>query len=530
VAPNAYPTGPVTAATYLTAIDEINAPEVKAGSYVAHRDANDPFGHERWDTWYNTSLGCTRELYFDDTVALGAKYDRVNRDGLRGVGIWNLNYGGGAPELWAALRSHFIGCSAVNVSANPTSSAYINTVVAVSATATCPDPSPQYEFWIRGPGASLYKLAQAYSTNPVLSWNTTGLAKGTYQINVWVRNGSGVFGNSSGRWDTYNANLLYNLVSKPCSAVTDAATPGSAAMAGMPVKITASASGCPHPLYEFWVKAPGASLYKRAQAYSTNSVLDWNTIGLARGSYRINAWVRDASSAGPFGNSSGRWDAYNANLSYTLTSGCPAVSDAASPRSAPAGAPVSVTASAPGCPSPMYEFWVLAPGASLYKLAQAYNTNPVLPWSTTGLAAGTYRITVWVRDASSSGVFHNGSGRWDAYNAKLLYTLTPSCTAVSDSATPPSSATLGTSVKVMAHAAGCPNPLYEFWVQSPGASLYTMGQSYSSNPVFHWNTTGLASGTYRITVWARDASSSGVSGNSSGRWDAYNSNLQLTLS
>jgi spore germination protein YaaH len=105
--PNQFPTSGVVADTYLDAVGESSAPEVQAGSYSTHRDANDPAGQERWDTWYNTTLKCTRELYWDDALSLGHKYDLVNADNLRGVGIWNLNYGGGAPELWNLLAAKF---------------------------------------------------------------------------------------------------------------------------------------------------------------------------------------------------------------------------------------------------------------------------------------------------------------------------------------------------------------------------------------------------------------------------------------
>jgi hypothetical protein len=64
-------------------------------------------------------MSCTRELYWDDTTSLGAKYDLVNRDNLRGVGIWNLNYGGGAPELWATLNSYFACNASLNVPQSP---------------------------------------------------------------------------------------------------------------------------------------------------------------------------------------------------------------------------------------------------------------------------------------------------------------------------------------------------------------------------------------------------------------------------
>ena len=105
--PNQVPIGAVTADTYLDAVAESTSSDVLRGSFNTHRDGYDSSGQERWDTWYNTSLKCTRELYWDDTVSLGHKYDVVNADGLRGVGIWNLNYGGGAPELWNLLSLKF---------------------------------------------------------------------------------------------------------------------------------------------------------------------------------------------------------------------------------------------------------------------------------------------------------------------------------------------------------------------------------------------------------------------------------------
>jgi len=208
-------------------------------------------------------------------------------------------------------------------------------------------------------------------------------------------------------------------------SVAATANPVARAMVGMPVTVTAAASGCPNPSpqYEFWVLAPGASHYTLARGYSAAAAFNWNTTGLAPGAYRFSVWVRDASSPGAFVNSSGRYDAFNAGLLYTLTAGCPAVSGSASPPSAMVGTAVNVTASAPGCPNPLFEFWVLAPGASVYSLARGYGTA-VLSWNTSGLAPGTYRFSIWVRDNSSTGTFGNGSGRYDAYNASLLFTLT----------------------------------------------------------------------------------------------------------
>jgi spore germination protein YaaH len=105
--PNQTPQSSVIADSYLDAIGEAGVATVRPGSYTVHRDANDPAGQERWDTWYNTSIPCTRELYWDDVASLGLKYDLVNADNLRGVGLWNLNFGGGSPELWNLLAAKF---------------------------------------------------------------------------------------------------------------------------------------------------------------------------------------------------------------------------------------------------------------------------------------------------------------------------------------------------------------------------------------------------------------------------------------
>jgi Glycosyl hydrolases family 18/FG-GAP-like repeat len=74
-------------------------------TFSAHRDPTD--GQSEWDTWYSSDFTCNREQYWDDIQSLGAKYDLVNSDNLRGVGLFTLDYGGGAPELWNALSAHF---------------------------------------------------------------------------------------------------------------------------------------------------------------------------------------------------------------------------------------------------------------------------------------------------------------------------------------------------------------------------------------------------------------------------------------
>jgi hypothetical protein len=94
---------------------------------------------------------------------------------------------------------------------------------------------------------------------------------------------------------------------------------------------------------------------------------------------------------------------------------------------------------------------------------------------------------------------------------------------MSATASPPNTTTVGTTVTITASATGCPNPLYELYVLPPGG-MWTLAQPYSTSPTFTWSTAGKAAGTYRFSVWARDASSPG----SAGTYDAFSA-LNYTL-
>jgi GH18 family chitinase len=60
-----------------------------------------------WASWFSASYGANRELYYEDVNSLGAKYDLVNNDGIRGAGIWALGYDSGHTELWDLIGRKF---------------------------------------------------------------------------------------------------------------------------------------------------------------------------------------------------------------------------------------------------------------------------------------------------------------------------------------------------------------------------------------------------------------------------------------
>jgi len=95
------------------------------------------------------------------------------------------------------------------------------------------------------------------------------------------------------------------------------------------------------------------------------------------------------------------------------------------------------------------------------------------------------------------------------------------CTTAALAAGLESPQTPGTPVRFTAGSTVCPNPLYEFWVQSPGTD-WQLVQPYSTSAVFDWSTTGKPTGVYDIQVWAKDATSRA-------NYDAFGTGLNFTL-
>jgi hypothetical protein len=429
------------------------------------------------DDWWGTSAGSQVVSEMKNIPA--AKFDAIDESGLQAVA--------GSYQATSSARPH---CTSVTESAAPASPQLPGTAVTFSALASgC--PNPLYQFWILAPGASTWTSLGAYSSTATFTWNTTGKPAGTYFYTVWVRDTS-----SANSYDAYFPGTAYRLTFPACTSVTESAAPASPQPPGTTVTFSAVASGCPNPLYQFWILAPGAGTWTSLGAYSSSASLTWNTTGKPGGTYFYTVWVRDSGSPNSY-------DAYFPGTAYMLTfAPCTSVTESAAPASPQLpGTTVTFTAVASGCPNPLYQFWILAPGASTWTSLGAYSSTASYTWNTTGKPGGTYFYTVWVRDAGSP-------NSYDAYfpGTPYMLTFTP-CTSVTESAAPASPQLSGTTVTFTANASGCPNPLYQFWILAPGASTWTSLGAYSSTASFTWTTTGKPAGTYYYTVWVRDAGS-----------------------
>jgi len=78
-----------------------------------------------------------------------------------------------------------------------------------------------------------------------------------------------------------------------CDAVTLGASPPPPQSAGVTVVLTAAASRCPSPEYEFWIRPPGGK-WSVLQGFSLSATANWHTAGLALGTYEFDVWAREA--------------------------------------------------------------------------------------------------------------------------------------------------------------------------------------------------------------------------------------------
>ncbi len=192
------------------------------------------------------------------------------------------------------------------------------------------------------------------------------------------------------------------------------------------IHISASSSGCPSPIFQFWIDPPNGS-WTPLGSYTAATSDTWNSSGQAPGNWGFGVWVHDSSNP----NSSGPNPLdTNAGIRFILTAGCPqssnvaAVPSPASPQ--PTGTTVTIYGTSAGCPYPEYAFWYRSSAGSwtlLKDYAPYGSPNYYLAvWHTTGFARDNYYLGVWVRESGTTGTTCGSLGCYDA-NASATYTL-----------------------------------------------------------------------------------------------------------
>jgi hypothetical protein len=307
------------------------------------------------------------------------------------------------PSAGAAAVHLFLStaysCSAVGLTAAPPSGVSSGTQVTLTASSTCPNASPKYEFWARWPGTSTWVLLRGFATGNTYVWNSTGALAGTEYFGVWVKDAQ-----STNAYDQVTS-IQYAVTGAPsCSAVSLGAAPTSVNQ-GSGTHVTLTASGtCPdaNPKFEFWAKWAGTSTWQKLQGFSTSATYDWNSTGALPGVETFGVWVMDAQSQKAY-------DAVN-NTPVTVNAAvCTGVTATPVPNTVVhgTGAHVTITGAASGCTNgtgQMYEFWMRTASTPWVKI-QGYSTTATYDWNSTGAPVGTVFFGVWAKDKNSSNLY-----------------------------------------------------------------------------------------------------------------------------
>lgn len=353
--------------------------------------------------------------------------------------------------------------------------------------------------WDEDDSSAGNQVATIFVGSGVAAGRTSATSYNHYSLLHTIETSLGAATLNTNDADTPVMDDMFTVAANPCAGMSASVAPASGAVAGTLVTVTAQASGCAAPRYEFWLRSP-AGAWSMVRPYAVTNSFAWSTGGAMPGVYRFSVWARDATISGTGGSPPNTYDAFSA-FDYTVSSAaCAALSAAALPASPiNVGAAVTFNGTATGCPNARYAFYLRTPSGA-WSLVQGYSAIPSFSWGTAGNAPGIYRFSVWGRDASSTAAY-------DAFDA-FDYTLNVApCTGINVSTTPAGAAVTGGVVTLTAAAGGCPNPQYAVYLRAPSGA-WTLVRGYSSSSTFSWNTAGAVAGTYRFSVWARDASSS----------------------
>jgi hypothetical protein len=364
-------------------------------------------------------------------------------------------------------------CATAGLTSTQASPQFLGTSLQLSASSTiCPNPT--YQFWLKYPNGQ-WDVARDFGGGS-WTWNTALYPLGDYTIRVWA--------NQSGDRTSPEAftDIPFSLTEgPPCTSASISPT-SVTAPGGFTVSFTASATGCPVPIYEYWVQYPNGNWYMR-RTFSTNPTWNWNMSGLTPGKYTVHVWANHP------GYPMKKLEQV-ASSTVTLT-GCTSASLSPPTLSQPAGSTVSLTAGSGGCLNPRYEFWVLYPNGKWY-VKQGWG-GPTFNWNTAGLVPGTYTAHAWANQTGDS------TARFEAMGSATV-TLT-GCTSATVSPSTGSSK-VGTSITFTASSSGCPNPVYAFWLQWVNGTWHLM-RGFSTTNTWTWNTSsGYSKGTYHIHAWA----------------------------
>ena len=204
--------------------------------------------------------------------------------GVYTVHVWANNVGDSTAAFEAVGSSTVTltgGCVTASIAPSSTSAPAASIVHLVASSTGC--ANPQYEYWVQYLDGTWHAL-RPFSTSPAWDWNTAGLAPGVYSVHVWANN----VGDQTTTWEA-NGSATVTLTGCTSASLSPASVTVSI---GTTVTLTASSTGCPSPVYEFWLQDTTGA-WQMVQAFSTSNTWVWNTTGWARGTYNVHVWANE---------------------------------------------------------------------------------------------------------------------------------------------------------------------------------------------------------------------------------------------
>ena len=383
--------------------------------------------------------------------------------------------------------------NAVTLAASPVGTGLVGDNVTFNALASGGSGTYEYQFMAKVVPAGTFVIAQAYGPSAAWTWDTTGASPGIYEIQVFARSVG-----STAAVEAINT-LVYTLTVPAATGATLTPTPPSPVIVGDNVVFTASAtSGTGTYQYQFWYRSVGAATFFMVQDYGVGNTFTWRTSTESPGSYEWQVFARSTGSTAvseavspivPF--------VVNASQVATITS-VTLFSTPASPQ--PLGTSVSfIGVGAGGSGTYEYQFSYRLSGTTTYTIGQAFGTNSVWSWNTTGATGGNYDILVSARSVGTTAEVSSTA-------TYLLTGGTGAATNVSLVSTPASTGAVGDNVVFTAAASGGSGSYeYQFWLYSGGS--WSVMQTYSTSPTWTWHATAGDLGGHYVWVDVRNAGS-----------------------
>jgi hypothetical protein len=290
-------------------------------------------------------------------------------------------------------------CTAVTVTSDAPAYAHVYTgvpgvKVKWTADATC-TIAPQYQFWFHEPNG-VWSVLRDWSTTNTYDWDTTGLALGIWDMQVWVRDlgytGKPLYQAHIGRPFELNA-------SAACTSVSSTATPKPVIKGGT-VTIANTGGSCPSPEFLIYHLPPGGIYQIDSEYAAANSTYLWDTTNALLGTHHFQVRARAQGSVVSYQAYGNFW------VNVTASAPCTSASTVASPAGqATIGTQVTFTTSVTGCSQTEYRIVHWLPDGTWVEGSPYSAANSTWTWDTSqggaANAPGVHTIRVWARTPGS---------------------------------------------------------------------------------------------------------------------------------